>query len=204
MSITSIDLTLHELIQAYFDHCYGLLTPTIKTPISPLQANEIYGELCYYSVVKLLKHLNLTIQDHFLDIGSGLGKIVFQIFLITEVNSVTGVEINKPRHEIACSISNLIKNNLPALFNHDRNLYLINDDVLNINLSHITVIDVCSTVFSFELLQKLGNKINNHCSNVKTVVSLRKLPELTSFRLAKKIFLQVTWDLAPCYLYTRI
>jgi len=191
---------LHEMIQSYFDHCYGSLAYEIKQSIFS-KSNEIYGELYYYSVVQLLKYLHLTEKDHFLDVGSGLGKIVFQVFLTTPVGSVTGIEINTQRHFIACEIKKMIEKNLPEAFNHQK-LYLIHDDFLKIDFHNITVVYVCSTVFSFELLSNMGSQINS-MPNVQTVVSFRKLPGLDNFKLIRKMFFQASWDYTSCYLYTR-
>ena len=199
-----MDIKLHPMIQSYFDYCYGYLDRDIKKSMSS-SSNEIYGELYYYSVVKLLKYLNLTEKAHFLDIGSGFGKIVFQIFLTTNVSSATGIEINNQRHSIACSAKKIMEDNLPEIFNKNRKLYLINNNFLNINLdnlNNITMIYICCAVFSFELLSDIGNKINSMRS-VQTVVSFRKLPNLSNFKLTKKIFLHGSWDYAPCYLYRR-
>jgi len=165
-------------------------------------SNEIYGELYYYSVVELLKYLKITPTDHFLDIGSGLGKLVFQIFLSTEAENVTGIEINEERHVIACNIKAKLKQQLPQLFIH-RTLDLIEGDFLNYNFDKISIIYLCSTVFSETLLQNIGTKINV-MPNVKTIASLRKLPYLTHFKITKRIFLHSTWDRVACYLYSKV
>ena len=90
-------------------------------------SNEIYGELYYYSVVKLLRYLKITERDHFLDIGSGLGRLVFQIFLTTNAASVTGVEINEQRYDISCKIKDNMKQHKLIL-----DEYISNDNT-NIN-----------------------------------------------------------------------
>lgn len=195
-----MNIELHEMIQSYFDHCYDSLEHKIQQSTSS-KSNEIYGELYYNSVIQLLKYLNLTEKDHFLDIGSGLGKIVFQIFLTTVVGSVTGVEINTERHSIACEVKKMMEKNLPEAF-ENKKICLINDDFLKSDFHNITIVYICSTVFSFELLSNMGSKINS-MPNVETVVSFRKLPGLDNFKLTKKIFFQASWDYTPCYLYMR-
>jgi len=196
-----MNIELHEMIQSYFDSYYGWLEHEIKKSMLS-KSNEIYGELHYYSVVKLLNYLHLTQDDHFLDVGSGLGKVVFQIFLTTDVSSVTGIEINTQRHFIACRVRKMMEQSLPEAFNHHKKLRLINDDFLKSNFNNITVVYVCSTVFSFELLSNIGNKVNS-MPNVQTVISFRKLPGLNDFKLINKFFLQGSWDYTPCYLYIR-
>ncbi len=193
-------MILHEMIQTYFDTLYNPLNSEIKQSMFG-KPNEIYGELYYYSIVKLLKYLEITEKDHFLDVGSGLGKLVFQIFLTTKAASVTGIEINHQRYSISCKIRDQLKQQLPGIFNGSRSLDFLYDDFLNYNFSNINIIYVCSLVFSIDLLNAIGNKINN-MNSVKKIVSFRKLSNLNKFKLSKKLFLHGTWDKAACYIYT--
>lgn len=195
------ETVLHEIIQSYFDKLYNPLINDVRQSMFST-SNEIYGELYYYSVVKLLKYLIITEQDHFLDIGSGLGKLVFQIFLTTHAGSVTGIEINQKRHRIASQVSETIKQQLPKFFSHKRGLTLLEGDFLNQDFPNITIVYICATVFSFELLQAIGEKIND-MFRLQTIISLRKIPNLEKFTLSRKIFLQGTWDNSVCYIYTR-
>lgn len=192
----------HEIIQSYFDKLYSHFENDIKQ-ITCISHNELYGELYYYSVVKLLKYLNITDKDHVLDIGSGVGKIVFQIFMTTKAVSVTGIEINNNRSIIANKIKDIIFKQLPELFNPPRYLNLINGDFLNHDFNNISIIYVCSTVFSLELLNAIGKKINT-MNNVEKIISFRQLSNLNHFQLTKKIFVHGDWDYAICYLYVKI
>lgn len=194
-----MNLKFHESIQGYFSACYKSLATEIKASMLAAE-DQIYGELYYYSVVKLLKHINLVKDDHFLDVGSGLGKLVLQIFLTTPASIVTGVEINNQRHLVATAITNIMHNDLPELFAGDRKLRLLNEDFLQTNVNDVTVVYICSTVFSFALLQEISNKINN-MPKVRMVISLRKLPNLQYFQLKKKIFLHGCWDYTAGYIY---
>lgn len=193
---------MHELLQSYFAKLYHSHHTQINQSLCA-QSNEIYGELYYYSVLKLLKHITITSVDHFLDVGFGLGKLVFQLFLTTNAASITGIEINTQRYQIANGIKETLKQDLPELFNSKRTLTLIEGDFLQYDFNHITIIYICSTVFSLELLHALGKKINE-MPNINTIISLRKIPNLDKFKLTKKIFLHGTWDKSACYIYSRI
>ena len=191
---------MHTIVQSYFALLYQPFSNEIKESLFAGN-NERYGELCYYSVVKLLKHLNITRHDNFLDLGSGLGKLLFQIALTTEAQQITGIEINPKRYAIASSILATMKNQLPEHFK-SKNVTLIEGDFLEAPLHSITMIYVCNMVFSSNLLDAIGKKINT-METVKTVVSFRKLPYLSCFKLTKKIFLHASWDYIACYLYKR-
>ncbi len=195
----------HELIQSHFDEIYTSLNKEVDQ-MRAEDPNQIYGELYYYSALKLLKYLNLSPNDHFLDLGSGLGKLVFQIYLASNIASVSGIEINKERHSIAMKAMDKLKHKIPSAFNSDRNMKLIlgnflSDEFQN-RLEDITVIYICSSIFSFDLLEAMGRKINA-MPNVQKIATLRKLPHLTNFEITKKTFLHTSWDRVSCYFYTR-
>lgn len=196
-----LELNLHEKIQTYFDMLYGSWHNEIKQSMFGY-GNEVYGELYYYSVVKLLKHLNITTKDHFLDLGSGLGKLAFQVFLTTNAASVTGVEINHYRANIACKVKEQMLQTLPELFNNHKKIELLEGDFLQLPFDNISIIYVCNTIFSSELLKAISKKING-INSVQKIVSLRKLPFMNNFKLTKKLFLHATWDKSICYLYCR-
>lgn len=59
---------------------------------------ETYGELLPESVSKLINAVSITEDDVFLDLGSGLGKVVSQLFLQTKVKESRGIEINPQLH----------------------------------------------------------------------------------------------------------
>lgn len=192
---------MHEVIQQSFKECYSVFNSEVKAS-QCFSANELYGELYYYSVLKLLKNLNMSSKDHFLDIGSGLGKLVFQIFLNTNAYAVSGVEINKERHAIAHQAKELLRSKFTHSENQNRQLNMLLGDFLDLDFPSVTIIYVCSTVFSYELLEAMGKKINA-MPGVHTVVTLRKFPDLLDFKLKKKFFLQGTWDSSVCYIYNR-
>ena len=191
---------MHEVIQSYLTSLYRNFDNDIKGSMLSSE-NEIYGELHYYSVVKLLTYLDISENDHFLDLGFGLGKLLFQIILTTTAQHITGIEINNSRFNIVTKLFTTMQNQLPDCF-LNKNITLLEGDFLQFNFHPITIVYVCSTVFSFILLDTISEKINCMPS-VNCVVSFRKLPRLSNFRLTKKLFLHGSWDHAVCYLYSR-
>src|SRR4029079_10630737 len=149
---------MHEKIQSHFSEYYGALEDKIRSSMFG-HNNEIYGELYYYSVVKLLKNLTISEDDHFLDVGSGLGKLVFQIFLTTRVQSVTGIEIHAERYAIAQDLKQTIitlKSHLNCQYNphvFSGSLNIVQGDFLEYDSPDVTIVYVCSTVFSYALLE---------------------------------------------------
>lgn len=191
---------MHKLIQSYLEKIYQPYVADIQQCFFG-EGNERYGEIYYYSLLKVLRLLKMTPDDHFLDIGSGLGKLVFQLFLTTDISSVTGVELNVQRFLIAEQVKVSIQQHLPYLFAH-KSLNILQGDFLTQDLDHISVIYVCSTVFSFELLYAMGKKINA-MQSVKKVAAFSKIPNLVDFTLKKTIEVHGSWDKVVCYFYER-
>lgn len=192
---------MHQWIQAYMDELYRPYDEDIKHTLL-YEGNERYGEVYYYSLVTLLKHLKLSNTDHVLDIGSGLGKVMVQLFLTSKAASVTGIEINPHRHVISKAVKETMQQQLPELFSAPRRFDVIQGDFLTHDFLDISVIYVCSTIFSFDLLHAIGNKINT-MMHVKKVVSFKRLPHLKDFKLVKMLYLHCSWDMVACYLYER-
>lgn len=193
-------LITHEMLQSYFDNVYASLETEIKKTLH-FTGNEIYGEILYYSAIKLINYLGITSKDHFLDIGSGLGKFAFYLFFVSQVSSVTGIEINPHRHQIATKVKQKIQMQLPRLFD-DRELCLMEGNFLEASFDRATMVYLCSTIFSYDLLEKISLKLNT-MANVKKIASLRKLPFLSNFTCVKRMSIHCSWDRCSCYIYER-
>ena len=197
-----VHICQQTLIQSYLDDIYLPFAEDIKQSLY-FYDNEHYGEIYYYSVVKLVKYLNISNTDHVLDLGSGLGRVAFQLFLTTNAASITGIEINAQRYDVSKKVNDVLETTTPDVVVKARALNLIHGDFLKYHFDDISVIYVCSYVFSFELLEAMGKKING-MSSVKKIASIGKLPHLVDFKLIKTVFLHCTWDRVACYIYERI
>jgi ankyrin repeat protein len=66
----------------------------------------VYGEILPLGVVRMLqeavpKAVPLGTEDVFYDLGSGLGKMVLQVFLTTPISRANAVELSNRRHQAA-------------------------------------------------------------------------------------------------------
>lgn len=199
--LIDVQRNFHEMLQSYLDKVYISFDHDIKKTLH-FNGNQIYGEILYYSAIKLIKHLNLKPDDNFLDIGSGLGKLALYIYFASQVQSVTGIEINSQRHLIATRIRQVIEQQLPRMF-EQRTFTLLEGDFLQSDFEDITVVYICSTIFSYELLEAMGKKLNQMTS-IKKIASFRKLPHLSHFKLVKKLLIHCSWERVGCYIYERI
>ncbi len=191
---------IHEMIQSYFDKVYTSFEADIKKTLH-FKGNEIYGEIFYYSAIKLIKYLGVTPEDHFLDIGSGIGKLAFYVYFASQAASVTGIEINSARHAIAIQVSEVIQTQLPRMFEH-REFSLVEGNFLESNFDRTTIVYICSTIFSYDLLEKIGLTLNT-MPHIRKIASFRKLPFLSNFTCVKKMLIHCSWERVGCYIYER-
>lgn len=164
--------------------------------------DEIYGDLPYYSVIELINNLDLESNDILLDIGSGFGNIIFSTYLIKIFKKFIGVEINSSRFKISKACLDLLAGKFCNIYD---DITLYHGDFLNINsirFEEVSVVYVCCTVFSIELIEMIGEKIDKFKS-LRIIISFRKIPTLKNFTLHKRIFLQASYDRAVCYIYHR-
>lgn len=161
---------------------------------------ETYGEILYESVSELIYQLTLSANDIFFDLGSGLGKVVTQVFLQSEVKEATGIEINPELYQYALLAAHKVQEDLPEFFSGGRQLRFLQGDFLEVSFEKATVILISSPLFTPETLFILGKMINLN-TNINKVISLRPLFSLTRLSMKKVIRVEGSWDSALCYLY---
>jgi hypothetical protein len=196
-----------ELYQGYltkvYQHTQGYqnYTDLQQAKFSRELISITYGELLYYSVKKILKVLEITPEDIFLDLGSGIGKCALQVFMQSDISAVIGIEASSVLHEAALKISLQVRHDFPIFWENNRKLKFIEGNFLNVDWENATIVYTCSTCFTQELLVCIANKINQ-TSSIKQVLSLRPLPTL-NMTLKKVFAVECSWDSALCFLYTR-
>jgi hypothetical protein len=161
---------------------------------------ETQGEILYSGIDKLLSIINLTEQDVFVDLGSGNGKIVLQVFLRSIVAEAIGIEILPNLHQQALLATEKIKIELPGFFVDNRKVNFILGSFFEESFSAATVILINAVCFSQDMLCSLGDKINL-MPGVRLVASLRPIPTLKRLAFKKAIRIACSWDMVMCYLY---
>ena len=118
--------------------------------------SEAYGETGYDSFNIIISKYKEYFNDNtvFYDLGSGLGKIVFHIGIMCNVKKSCGIEYSKKRYEE--SIKNLEK------YNYE-NIFFINDNILNVDISDATVIYLDNTLFPTNIDNQIYDKIPKDC-----------------------------------------
>lgn len=193
-SILDTDL----LCQGYLNLIYLNVHPSKKNITNNLC--EVYGEILYPSVDKLLSAIQLSDKDVFVDYGSGLGKMVIQVFLKSSVKQAYGIEIIPELHQEAVKIAEKIEHELPKFYENHRSVQFFLGNFLEVCFTSVTVAMLVSTCFTQPVLNALGTLLEASPS-IHTVLSLRPISTLQRLKFKKTIRIECSWDSALCYLY---
>lgn len=162
---------------------------------------ETYGEILPHGVAKLISFAELMPNDVVVDLGSGKGKLVQQVFLSSPVQEVRGIEINPVLHQEARRLQANTYRDYPALCQPPRRLMLLLGDFLKTGvLEGATVVVIGSPCFGPSMLNRLSALIEVSTS-VRAVFSLRPLLLLKRLRFKKVFRVECSWDSAQCYWY---
>lgn len=160
------------------------------------------GEILFPSIEKLLSIITINEQDIFLDLGSGKGQVVVQVFLRSKVSKSHGIEINSPLYQQSMMVAHCIQKDWPNLY-LGREMEFFHGDFLQLPFNSPSIVFINSVCFDQDLLLAIGNKINNTPS-IRVVLTLRAMHNLQHFRFKKTVLVECSWDSALCYIYEKV
>ena len=119
--------------------------------------SPVYGEITQRGTEALLEKFSEYFNKNtvFYDLGSGLGKMVAHVGLVSESKSI-GIEYSEQRHSGATIMQETF------LKNHN-NISFKNGNVLDFDLSDATVIYMDNTVFPENIELNIYNNLSSGC-----------------------------------------
>lgn len=160
---------------------------------------ETYGEILYPSINKLIAASSFTEHDVFVDYGSGLGKIVTQVYLKTPVKQAIGIELLPELHAFAEQTKIKMMRELPGFFPPQRTLSFVQGDFLQ-QFFPATIALICSPCFTQEVLNAIGRILDN-TQSLHTIFTLRPIETLKRLPFKRTLRIEGSWDSTLCYLY---
>ncbi len=208
-----IPLSLHELKEVLFlvYHNRSGYISALSREDETLAQQKIfltYGEILPEGLAKLYQFVKLTVEDSFVDLGSGIGKAVLQSYLSTQMAASYGVEIDKARHELAVEALQELKQSAPNLFaNQSKLIEFHNTNITDFDFNLASIVYCNATCFGPNLMGVISDKINNSRS-VRAVMSTCRIEGLVNLTQENIVDIEVSWHLppstSPCYVYTSI
>ena len=164
------------------------------------RGSATYGELMPTATIRLLEQLELGDRDLFVDLGSGLGKVVMLAAMTTGVGRALGVELSPTRVALAEQVLALARRE--QLAGVDRAAF-VEGDMLRHPLDEATVIYTCSTAFSDSFMKRLQGRLVT-LPRLRKLVSLQDFDAHPAFELCEIHRLDASWKRrTKVYVYER-
>lgn len=189
-----------QLLLSHYDDRAGYSIETNEQQkINSQGWSPTYGEIKPEGASMLIKEYNLNANDVFYDLGCGVGKLVFQVFLEGGVKKSIGIELSPTRIKYAKNVQNKLKDITSS--DDNRSLDFYEQNILDADVSDATAIYIASTCFSDKMMTKLTKKLSQLKPGLR-FVTLTKLPVLYNFRLDRQVTIPMTWSAnSTAYLY---
>jgi hypothetical protein len=157
-----------------------------------MHKNFTYGTLEKNELVKIIEAAGTPIPSYFIDLGAGNGQVCQQASELNCFDKVFGIEL------IPIRLYHALLKRSPRIYYSHGNLYHGLPGFKRDTFAYL-----CSTCFSADLQKAISLHLQKN-ENIKKIASLKPLPlSSKNWKFLKRIFVQCSWDKAPCYLYQR-
>lgn len=207
---TAIPIDLNkfiDLVEYYYANRSGYICAFDREDPTLAQKNIFltYGEILPQGLARLFEFVNPTMNDSFVDLGSGAGKTVLQSYLCTDMHASYGVEIDLARHNLAHDVLEKIKQETPVLFEqNNKSIEFINSSIEDFDFSQVTLVFANSTCFGGNLITDILKKINNS-PNIRAVFTTKKIEGFKYLPEFEIVPIETSWHVPPsksnCYVY---
>jgi hypothetical protein len=198
-----------QVLQAGWSQSAGFQIPQEETSVMDDEEAKVspstYGEITELGSRQLFYYLHLLDEKEkvvFLDLGSGVGKLVVQAYMeLPRLTHAMGIELSSTRHSIAERGWNSVRPDAERVRQmgdtpcQDATLELHRGDLFDLDVANVTHIYVASLCFSLEMMEKLGNKLSKEASALKCIATLKQFPSYLEETLGepKLAFMEMTW-----------
>lgn len=153
------------------------------------RSSPLYGEIMPAATDHLFDYLELGKKDVLYDLGSGVGKMVMQAGLSRPLKRCVGIELVKPRHEVAIGVLREAKSQNVL---QCKQVEFLRKDIMACDLSDATALYCCSTGYPQNFLGRLLKHMSGLPAGTR-FVSLQDLDENPWFELKDILRLDMSW-----------
>lgn len=200
MNVATCRQWLDEL---YADHSGFGISLAEMNQVYDSGGSPVYGEITFEGTRALLECLPgpLDFGDVFIDLGSGIGRMCVEVFLLTTVGCCRGIELSPTRHKVAETIRRQLGDRTPAEFESGRILEFSHQDIMSADVADVTVAYCCNPVFSAVFAACIADKLAAEAKCLKTYISLKPVYR-EGWILLRRINLACTWfDRQQAFVY---
>ncbi|MBS1986491.1 methyltransferase domain-containing protein [Candidatus Dependentiae bacterium] len=183
----------------------SIISPAESDFIKAKGGNSTYGEITPSALTALLQQLSITKKDVLYDLGSGTGKVVMQSYLEFPFKKVVGIELSAQRYKEAQRALAGLKSR--GFVDKKRSISFIQGDIVETPYTDATVVYLCSTCFSDDLMTKLAEKFSRLKKGAR-IVTLKQIPHPNKYRLqliheCRQAMSWSTPEGSPVYIYKK-
>ncbi len=166
-----------------------------------------YGEVTFYSFVRILEKATPLPGEIFYDLGSGSGKAVFVAGLIFDFAKVCGIEKLDSLYTLSTSLLKKL-DNLPErkqlLPTKQFNIDFIHDDFLSVDFHDADIIFINATCFRGDLFQAIIQKLLKLKLGARIILGSANLENIGGFQLIYSNMHLMSWGLNQIRIYQRV
>ena len=165
-----LDELYEQLEETFYSKRGYLISKQERALIDRTGGSAVYGEVLGEGIEKIVSKLvDLTSDSTFVDLGSGLGRSVFQVALTTSSRSI-GIELSDTRQQQAQWVLAKLSQN------HDMSkVELRTEDITQCNLEGGTHFLLLSTAFSASGCRMIAERLSM-TSSFQCLIASRPLP----------------------------
>jgi precorrin-6B methylase 2 len=166
-----------------------------------------YGEVVFYSFVRILEVAEPKQDEIFYDLGSGAGKAVFIAALVFDFSKVCGIEIIDNLYQL----SNRLLQKLEAMPERQElmpykkfNIEFIHSNFFEYNISEANIVFLNATCWRGEALDTIIIKLLELKKGARIILVTASLENIGGFQLKYSNLHLMSWGLSTVRIYQRI
>jgi SAM-dependent methyltransferase len=197
----SLNLTNHTQI---FQQLYSSVDGFAASRLARQKQDAIeftYGEIEFIPFIALLSLVSLNRDTVFYDLGCGVGKAVIACAMVYPVRKCVGIELLPELYFIAQQQTQQLAT-YPDYQQQAKKILILQDDILEAELSEATLIFINSTTFFGTIWEKINLRLSN-LSQLQTVITTSKALPNADFSLINTTELQMSWGVVLAFIHTR-
>ena len=163
----------------------------------------VYGEVEFASFLNILKFFPKSKGGVFYDLGSGAGRAIFTVRFTLDFDRCIGIELLPNLHKLAVDVTKVYDQK----FRHklaSRSVEFYCEDVLKYDWSDGTVIFACSTCFTDDLINAIGEQAKDLHQGAY-LITLKKFADIDpdAFDIIQEAACPMSWGDADVFVYRR-
>ncbi len=165
-----------------------------------------YGEVSFSAIAFMLEHIEAQAHETFYDLGSGAGKTLIATALMSDINTLVGIE-KLPK---LVTLSQQNQQRLLELLGNDVKLSykkpsikFIEADILDVDISNADIVFINATCFDRTVWDKLTEKFQQLKPGSRIITTTKQLPD-EYFESMIQSSVLMSWGYNSIFIYRKI